>query len=158
MINESNSVAQYTTRSVMHSVHHSVRIDHEVSTAIELEKHRRQVCCSEGAKQTARCHAPTSYGCKAAVDWCAGTAEKSRVFYAVCAASGRVVKLEKPVGNRSEFEQIDLGSLESGPKQPISSYPLKKIGKQNSSFSSKYYEKYFWVKYSIGTSRFYILF
>jgi len=44
---------------------------------------------------------------------------------------------------------IDLGSLESGPKQPILSYPLKKIGKQNRSFSCKYYEKYFWVEYSV---------
>ncbi|CAI6362872.1 unnamed protein product [Macrosiphum euphorbiae] len=51
--------------------------------------------------------------------------------------------------NENSNPVIDLGSLESGPKQPILSYPLKKIGKQNRSFSSKYYEKYFWIEYSV---------
>lgn len=44
----------------------------------------------------------------------------------------------------------DLGTLQTGPRQPIlEKYPLTKVGTQNRSFSSKYFRQYSWVEYSV---------
>ncbi|KAL4089356.1 hypothetical protein QTP88_024403 [Uroleucon formosanum] len=46
--------------------------------------------------------------------------------------------------------KLDLGVLDSGPKQPIlKNYPKTLFGKQNRSFSDGYFNQYSWLEYSI---------
>ncbi|CAH1109478.1 unnamed protein product [Psylliodes chrysocephalus] len=45
----------------------------------------------------------------------------------------------------------DLGTFQTGPRQPIlEKYPSTKVGIQNRSFSAKYFKQYGWVEYSIN--------
>ncbi|KAL4126512.1 hypothetical protein QTP88_010734 [Uroleucon formosanum] len=50
----------------------------------------------------------------------------------------------------SSMPDLDLGDLNTGPKQPILKvYPKTKFGSQNRGFSSTYYNDFNWMEYSI---------
>ncbi|CAI6375127.1 unnamed protein product [Macrosiphum euphorbiae] len=54
--------------------------------------------------------------------------------------------------NTSNFEldNLDLGTIISGPVQPIlKKYPTTKFGDQNRAFSASYFAKFDWLEYSI---------
>jgi len=62
---------------------------------------------------------------------------------------------EKYITEVRAYDPTDLGTLQTGPKQPVIDFPKTLFGDRNRSFSDVYYKKHQWLEYSVEKDRAY---